>query len=44
MRTICLLVTDAVLLAAHATRANVEVGGQADGRYTKGTAVIGIAF
>jgi opacity protein-like surface antigen len=44
MRTICLLAAAALLLAACATAPQLKAGGQHDGRYTKGTAGIGIPF
>jgi hypothetical protein len=44
MRTICLLAAAAILLAACATAPHLQAGGQGGGRYSKGTAGVGIPF
>jgi hypothetical protein len=44
MRTTVLLIVAAIILAACATRPNVKVGGQSDGRISRGSAGIGIPF
>jgi hypothetical protein len=44
MRTICLLIAAAILLAACASDPNVRVGGQGDSRNTAGKAGIGWHF
>jgi uncharacterized protein YcfL len=44
MRTICLLIAAAFLLAACASNPNVRAGGQGDSRSTSGKAGIGWHF
>ncbi len=44
MRTICLLIAAALLLAACASDPSVRASGQGDGRYSRGTAGIGWHF
>jgi hypothetical protein len=44
MRTICLLIAAAIFLTACATGPRVGVGGQSDGRGTKGSAGLGWPF
>ena len=44
MRTIFLILACAILLSACASQPNVRVGGQSEGRGTKGIAGLGIPF
>jgi hypothetical protein len=44
IRSIALLLAAALLLSACASGANVKASGSSDGRYSRGTAGVGVKF